>query len=579
MQTIRRLYIYLMMAVSLGLAAFGLMTLLEVGIDQIWQSFGGRELLGIDSDEVRQRLSLALPFVLIAGPIWWLHWRLASRAVSTSTPEDDERQSWVRAAYFVGVAMVALFATLPTLIFLGRSTVEWTVGAADSSMAGDVPVFIARLVVAIGIWGLHVWFQRRDAGEVRLTGVASWLPRFYTYGAAVIGMFSLFIGVSLFAELVGQWILNVPPDRPGEVWWHGPLGDSVGAILPGLLIWGSHWWFITRLVNREAPEMAAERPARIRLVYLVSLIMLGVFFTTQWLINGVEVIARELVNYPQAPGISESIRLAIVGVVVSLPFIAVWIAHRNFLLTDGRLRNGTGRFLARAVRLENYGAALVALFVLALGAAALTGLLFDAAFDGTRTTGFNEDDFRRDVAENGTVVVIGAAFWIYQWLRVRTRMAVQEPQERPSLERRLYLYVVLGVAGVGLLVTTAFIVYRLMERLLGVGETGAEFISELSTSVGFLAVAVAIVVYNGQLLLRDMPLAPAKAVEVEERPVETMAVPLRMTVPVDSEIDPILDDLRDRLPAGFTIDRMDQPAITEDEPRPAVDLSRPIEAT
>ncbi|MEZ4524220.1 MAG: DUF5671 domain-containing protein [Thermomicrobiales bacterium] len=85
MQTIRRLHIYLMMAVTLGLSAFGLMTLLEVGSISSGQAFGGRELLGIDADEVRQRLSLALPFVLIAGPIWWLHWKLASRSVRTST--------------------------------------------------------------------------------------------------------------------------------------------------------------------------------------------------------------------------------------------------------------------------------------------------------------------------------------------------------------------------------------------------------------------------------------------------------------------------------------------------------------
>ncbi|MEZ4522057.1 MAG: DUF5671 domain-containing protein [Thermomicrobiales bacterium] len=560
MQTIRRLYVYIMLAVSLAMAAFGVVSLLELGINEIWTVLSGEDLMDIGPNDVRQRLSFALPFVAIAVPIWFLHWRIANR----SGPSDDERQSWVRATYFAVAVALPLMVLLTASMFIIRRIVEAIIGIDGDVVTSDLPSTLAMSAVAGAIWAAHARFQRRDADAVALSGPSSWIPRLYAYAAAALGATILLMGLVWGLETITRWLLDVPAERAGEVWWHVPTVDALSSAVVGAAIWGLHWRFISRLVVRDA----AERAARIRLVYLSVLLMAGVLASIWFFAGGFEEIGRQVLDVRSAPGMSESIRLSFVSMMMGLPFVGLWLLHRFYVRDDGQ-------FAVRAVRLENYAAGLVAVLVAAGSAAALTGQLFDDLLGGERSSGFRVDDFRAEVAWYGSLLLVAAAVWIYEWQQVQRRVSVFQEDEQQSVVRRTYLYIVLASGLVALIVSAAFILYRLMERLLGVSVEQAEFISQLSYPLGFVAIGAVVVSYNGVLLLRDLRAEPEA--EVLE-PAKMTTVMLRLTVPGDADVERILGDVRDQLPDGVTIEPMVDAAGGAVQPRLEFRTSQPVEA-
>ncbi|MEZ4572373.1 MAG: DUF5671 domain-containing protein, partial [Thermomicrobiales bacterium] len=493
MQTIRRLYVYIMLAVSLAMAAFGVVSLLELGINEIWTVLSGEDLMDIGPNDVRQRLSFALPFVAIAVPIWFLHWRIANR----SGPSADERQSWVPGNVLRSGRRSAAHGLADGVHVIIRRIVEAIIGIDGDVVTSDLPSTLAMSAVAGAIWAAHARFQRRDADAVALSGPSSWIPRLYAYAAAALGATILLMGLVWGLETITRWLLDVPAERAGEVWWHVPTVDALSSAVVGAAIWGLHWRFISRLVVRDA----AERAARIRLVYLSVLLMAGVLASIWFFAGGFEEIGRQVLDVRSAPGMSESIRLSFVSMMMGLPFVGLWLLHRFYVRDDGQ-------FAVRAVRLENYAAGLVAVLVAAGSAAALTGQLFDDLLGGERSSGFRVDDFRAEVAWYGSLLLVAAAVWIYEWQQVQRRVSVFQEDEQQSVVRRTYLYIVLASGLVALIVSAAFILYRLMERLLGVSVEQAEFISQLSYPLGFVAIGAVVVSYNGVLLLRDLRAEP-----------------------------------------------------------------------
>ena len=128
---------------------------------------------------------------------------------------------------------------------------------------------MATFVVVTAAWVYHAALRRRDMDVEELHGAAVWLPRTYLYGAAFGGLaWSLFALVPLLDSLF-KAIFGEPLDAFA---WSG----SVGPAVIGLTVWIGHKWYTDRLLHDAGWRGATEREARLRLAYLVGLIVVGV---------------------------------------------------------------------------------------------------------------------------------------------------------------------------------------------------------------------------------------------------------------------------------------------------------------
>src|SRR5688500_498627 len=190
MQTARRLYMYLMSGVTLGILLVGLNTLLTVGLHAAGigrGSFAG----GTQAD--REQLSLAIALIVVGLVVWTIHWLVVERSLRPENPSrDQERGSAVRALYLTIVLTVLLaFGVIAGIQLLGEIA-RRLFGAPDVDggfgFGQDIGGSLATLIVTGVAWAYHAAIRRRDLGGAALHGAAAWIPRVYLYGAALLGL-------------------------------------------------------------------------------------------------------------------------------------------------------------------------------------------------------------------------------------------------------------------------------------------------------------------------------------------------------------------------------------------------------
>ena len=173
MQTVRRLYVYALSAISLAALVTGLTLLLGVLFDRLGLRsgvlFGGEE-------SIRQQLTVASALTAVSLPLWLIHWTLAERSVRPGRPGADlERTSAIRGLY-IGLAMGALlFATGRSLGDLVQLAVERILGATTGGAI--ISGSLALALVAGAAWGYHLWIRTRDWRHAPMRDAGAWLPR------------------------------------------------------------------------------------------------------------------------------------------------------------------------------------------------------------------------------------------------------------------------------------------------------------------------------------------------------------------------------------------------------------------
>ena len=236
----RKVYLYLVLAVSAALAAYELVELLR------W-ALGAEKFDG-----------LHLAFPLVWGGIWAFHWRLESRA---GQPVETARS--VRSVYVyvtslyslsmlvVGIGVIlwqllreAYEVLFVTEILLSTSTNLWT----DTLRTG-----VAVALVGGGFWW---WHWHRVARE----DPASVLRQVYLYLFAILGgAAAVVISLSVILFGVLQWLIGVP-EAAGAAAHFRFFPGSLATVLSGVAVWGYHWAVMQR-ESRLATEgfVAAQR--------------------------------------------------------------------------------------------------------------------------------------------------------------------------------------------------------------------------------------------------------------------------------------------------------------------------------
>jgi hypothetical protein len=208
MQTARRLYVYLLSGVSLGVLVAGISMLVAVMLDRLGLGAVVDPLFG-DDQAVRQQLTLAAALTTVSLPVWLIHWFAAERGVRPDRPQaTTERNSVIRGLYFA-LAMGGLLLAAATAIGGVISTVVLALVGADAgyrSAAAD----LAMLLAAGAAWAYHIVLRNRDWNVGPMVGAAAFLPRTYLYVATFTGLLMLLLGINANIELIGRLLLDEP---------------------------------------------------------------------------------------------------------------------------------------------------------------------------------------------------------------------------------------------------------------------------------------------------------------------------------------------------------------------------------
>jgi hypothetical protein len=553
MQTVRRLYVYLLSGITLGFLIYGLITLVEVALSA----------LGVGGDGIggrREQLSLAAALIGVGLPVWAIHWWFAERGLDPNRPNaEEERSSTVRALYLTVVMIVLLSVGA----FAARDLVrEFVLGFLPRPQddvygysSGSAARSLATLLVTAAAWGYHVAIRRRDLARGPLEGAAAWLPRVYVYGATLTGLMITLQAFGDLARYAGEtlWPLS-GIQYAGERSY--AFADAVSLLAVWTIGWFGHWWYAGRLLIAAGWRASSERAARLRLAFFVSVILAGAFSVIRLTAEAVRAVLIPVLDATDAIGgnlgATDLVRTVAVALVSAVPWAVAWWLHQRWMHEEALEADDPSRE-AVATRLDLHSVALVGLAFAAVGTGWLVGLLIDVALGGSRTVG-GSGFWRAELANFVPFTLIGLGVWVWRWWPIQARHQADPAAEAASTIRRSFLLVILAASVITSLGSLAYVLYRLFGSLLGANIGGG--ILELSMPLGALVAAGAVALYHGLALRRDLALRAA--IEPEAPVVMPVAERSRRSLvllgPPDGDSDAALGALREALPPGFTLD-------------------------
>jgi hypothetical protein len=546
MQTARRLYVYLIAGVSMGVLVAGLSMLLGVLLERL-----GFDAGAFSGQTTGERLTLATALVAVSLPVWLIHWFLAERSVRPDqTHAAVERTSSVRGLYFA-IALGALLGVAASGIGTVIQDAVPRVGGFDRFTGADIAGSLARAVVAGLAWLYHVYVRSRDWARGPMTGGGAWLPRAYLYLAAFAGLFFLLTGIAGLVETA--WASTSDQLVEGRAY---SIGGELAQILVGGVVWLGHITYAGRLARDTGWRGDSERPARLRQAYFVAVVGASVAGTLAELSRSAEHAIGWLTGI--AP-----VGLADVGapLIGAVPFALTAWFHAGRTREEAA-SSGSAQRVETAGRLGLYPVALVGLAFGAVGVARFLGAVIDGLF--ARSPSFGQDWAGHAVADALPIAILGIVTWLWAWRGVAARVASDPTGEAASTIRRATLLIALAgsvLAGIG---GAAVVLYRLFGGLFGIRQSG-DAIAELSMPIATLVVAASVAAYHGMTLRRDLAVARSAA-QIDAAAVvpaaaeSGAAVWLRLTVPADGDVEATVAELRARLPAGYELEATGPPA-------------------
>jgi hypothetical protein len=560
MQTLRRVYLYVLSGITLGMLSVGLTLLLEVTLAALGL---GRGALADGGAGDRERLSVAAALVGVGLPVWGIHWFFVERGLQAARPNADaERSSDVRALYFTVVLGVLLGFGAAAGLSLLQELFRVVLDAPAPEFSSADPANALAVIVVTGVgWFYHAAVRRRDMRAGPLAGPVAWLPRLYLYGAALIGLGILLLTLGNLLSLAVESILGPPPDFAEPGFRTVQLASHLAAILVWGAIWLGHWWYAGRLVADSGWRGASERRANLRLAFFVVVIGISAFAVIWYASRAASAILVPVLGASGALGGSlsgDDLIQAVLGPMqAAVPWALAWWLHVRWARAESVQADDADR-AATFDRIDFSIVGLVGLGFAAVGAAWLLGLFIDVALGGSRASG---DGWRLEVVQYLPWAVLGFVTWAWNWAKLLVRQAADPAGEAGSKVRRSYLLIIVAGSVVASLGSLAVVLYRIFGALLGVASSTSA-VSELSAPLGVLVVAAGLAIYHGIALRRDLALRAG----VEPAPPPESAVVagaeaqgearrgVVLSGPPGSDLDATLTALRAQLPAGFRLE-------------------------
>ncbi len=486
--TVRRIFLYGLALVSLGLAGSGLALLLGGLIDAL---FG--DLVIAESDT---QLAVSLSLTVVGLPAWLIFTLLAQRSIERHPVEARSLARWT---YLLIVRAVALGVSIGFGIAVGR----FLVGAGE--FHGDQ---WGWLIVALATWAGH---QAMAAQHPPASEATRFLDRLYRGFGAVVGLCVLGVGLAMaVTEPAMQVYEDAFRDRlvRGDA-WHEVLRWGLVQAAVGGLAWWWHWlaglrrevestiWHVVVFLFGILAGLALAVTTSAFILYTVLAWVLGV--------PGLPVAAAHFQDVVPATG------FLLVG-------LASWGYHRAVL--DERAPAEVGR-RSDPERLYRYLVAAAGLLALAGGLASAFAMFVDAVLPEEFLRG--ADWWRDQLAVTLTLLAVGAPLWTRYWFGAQRAAEEGGREEREALPRRAFLFVIFGAAVLVVLVNLAILLFQVFDSALD-GTFSTDTIRDVRWSVALLLTAGATSAYYWFVLRDDQAATPDEPSAAAPAPSPTMAL-------------------------------------------------------
>jgi len=475
--TLRRLYYYGLSFVALMFTASGAVIL----VDYVADGFGERQILSRGESQ----LALGLAITMVGTPIWLFHWWLAHQAIRRF-PSETRALSRKFYLYLVLGVSAALGA------FGLVSLLRWPLGG--DSFNG---LQLAFPLVWGGVWGLH-WYVDRQ--EVPRTEAAESIRRVYVYVTSLYGLVMLLVGLGvILRHLAGQAydaIFNTQVLLPGEGdLWNDTTQTALALFLVGGLLWWWHWHRVSRydvesVLRQVHLQFFAILGGAATVVATLSILLFGIL---QWAFGE-----------PHQAGAAEQFRFLPAALAALISGGALWGYHWAVV----RQESGTGLVGSLAARqVYRYLLAALGLGTLAAGLVILLGVVIGVIAPQSGQELLRADWWRNPLASAVTLLLVGAPLWGFYWFGVQ-RDTGAGLLERTTLSRRIFIYLVLGVAVFAALGNLSALLFLFLRDLLE-GQLSAQLVQDARWSIGGLLTAGAVSVYYWLVLREDRRAIPA----------------------------------------------------------------------
>jgi len=512
----RRLYLYIVAAVSLGMLLVGLGNLGTTTLNAV--------LRAPSTGSVFKDAVAGFGAVTLVGlPVWLIHWTIAQRLAGR---HPDERASDLRRLYIYLVLAATALAAAIVLRGLLEDGLGLLLGSSTDGTALARAAWVSLLLLAI--WFYHLRVAEADRTAAGEAGTSATLRRWYAYGLLLLGLAFLLFG----ARNLLQQVLLLLVDGRQTIAFGGLIPASLATMVTGLAIWGFHF----RWTSRE-PLQSDDRGSTLRAVegflVLAGSVALTLIGASQLLYY---TLARAL-GIQQPGGVSGNLLAALAGPGATvLVFGLAWIWTRRQLAADAGETEAARQAGVR--RLYTHLVTLLALATLAVGAAGLLWTLSDQVLNSL--LGRNVGEWRDRASLFLTLAIVGTPMWLTHW------KASPELRERFTLSRRLYLYAALLGSVLALLISGAILLYRVLGLILSTSDaTSGAAVVDAGRSASVILVALSLGLYHWRLLRADSAARPALV--SEPAPANS-----RFTLAIDGANEEQIRRLLGGLPGGAT---------------------------
>jgi hypothetical protein len=473
MQTVRRLYLYLVTLIGLVVVIWGVIYLARTLFDARGWAFFSRDLL-----------ATGLSLILVGLPVFLLHWLVIQRQALRDV---DERSTMIRAAFLYAVQLAVLIPIVQNVLAI-FTRMLMPVMNMDARLAfiGGQQNLIDNLVAIIANLVAWAYFYRilRNDWSVELESAHLLeVRRMYRYIWMFYGLVFAVAGVQNLLRFLVSTLAGT--NLAINAW----LGNGVPLALVGGVIWGFSWRTI-----QQSDDDPNERRSTLRLValYVITLISAGIVFGTG--ISTLTEFWRWVLGVRAATSFvtSSASQLALLA-----PVAILWLyyeRHRKEHLRSGiepARQPGAERVYRYILSFLGMAGTFAGLLILVDG-------LIRLAF-GVRIL------LARDVlAPSLASLMVSLPLWLLNWVPMQNHARQTSHAgegARRSLVRKIYLYLILFLSIIGVMLSGGTLFYLVLSNLFGATASGfwQEFVQRLS----FLLIIALWLTYHLVTLRKD----------------------------------------------------------------------------